>query len=290
MFSPNVAKLVRENEPLASKCWLRIGGPARFFAEVETVEQLRQLLADANQAQLLVRVLGGGSNLLIRPEGVDGLVIELTGQLAEIQVVDQHLRAGGGADLSDTVLAAARAGLAGLEHLAGIPGTTGGAVVCNAGVKNEDIGSRVAGVTVCDKDGSIRRLTKSELQFSYRRSNLEDVVVTHVEFELTPSSSEEVTRRVQSAWIVKRAQQPSDSAHVAQAFMEPSEGRLGDLLEAAGMRSASEGDVAMCPQYPGFIVANEHATAEQVLALIRRVSRAVEVQTGIQLQPQLRIW
>ncbi len=290
MFSSDVADLVRKNEPLAPHCWLRIGGPARYFAEPQTEDQVRQLVADVAAAGVTVRVLGGGSNLLIRPEGVDGLVLELKGLLGELRVEGNRLAAGGGADLGDAITMAAKAGLAGLEHLAGIPGTVGGAVVCNSGVTNEDIGSRVAVVSGIKQDGTVCRLVRDQLQFSYRRSNLEDVVVTEVEFELDPSTPEDVTRRMQSAWIVRKAHQPPQNARVAQAFIEPSECSIEDLLDAAGMRTASEGDVAMSPQYPGFLVVNEQATADQVLALIRRIARAVEVQTGIQLQPQLRIW
>ncbi|RMF39428.1 MAG: FAD-binding protein [Planctomycetota bacterium] len=290
VFSSQVAELVRENEPLAPRCWLRIGGPARYFAEPESEEQTRQLVADAAAGGITVRVLGGGSNVLIRPEGVDGLVLELGGEMTRLQVDKCSLLAGGGADLGDAITVAAQAGLAGLEHLAGIPGTVGGAVVCNSGVTNEDIGSRVSAVSGVKQDGTPCRLVRDQLQFSYRRSNLDDMVVTEVEFELDASTPAEVTRRMQSAWIVRKAHQPPQNVRVAQAFIEPSECSIEDLLDAAGMRTASEGDVAMSPQYPGFIVVNEQATADQVLALIRRIARAVEVQTGIQLQPQLRIW
>lgn len=290
MFSESLAPFIRENEPLAPYCWLRIGGWAKFYAEAPNTAVLQELCAEAQQNQLAVRILGGGSNLLIRSGQIDALVIRLTEEFLEISTDGNILRAGSAALLSDTLSTAAKAGLAGLEHFAGIPGTVGGAVVCNSGVTNDDIGSHVKSVTAVSRDGAQIQMDRESLKFRFRRSNLEDLVVTRVELELEPLDPKEVTRRLQANWIVKKAAQPPTGARVAQAFIEPSGSRIVDLLDAAGMRSASEGDAAMNSQYPGFVLVNENADAESVLALTKRISRAVEAQSGIQLQPQLKIW
>ena len=133
-------------------------------------------------------------------------------------------------------------------------------------------------------------LEKDDLQFGFRRSNLEDVVIVEVVLQLQQASSEEITRRLQAAWIVRKAAQPATGSTVAQVFIEPSGYRISDLLDASGMRSASEGEASMSSLHPGFLVVNENATAEEVLALTSKISKAVEVQSGIQLQPQLKIW
>ncbi|MCA9133605.1 MAG: FAD-binding protein [Planctomycetales bacterium] len=290
-FSKSLQHLLRENEPLAAYSWLKIGGPARYFAEPGTLEELQQLLAEAQKLSLPVRLLGGGSNILIREAGVDGLVVSLAAaKLSDIKINGPRMLAGGGAKLNHVISAGAAAGLAGLEHLAGIPGTLGGAVASNAGVTNDDIGSRVTRVKVVDRQGKAVERTRESLQFGFRRSNLDDVVIVEVELALEKLDPLEVTRRMQANWIVKRAAQPLGGLRTIQAFIEPDGTSLSEALDAAGMKDVADGEVALSPQYPGFLTVSGQATSEQVLALMERVAKAVEIRCGIQLQSQVKIW
>ena len=290
MFSESTQKIIQQNVSLAPFCWLKIGGAAQYYAAPDNLADLETLCREAFAADLPVRVLGGGSNLLVRESGVEGLVLKLGGNLANITVDGTKLVAGAGAELGEVINRAAAAGLAGIEELAGIPGSIGGAVASNSGVKNDDIGSRVLSVKVIDRNGQLVVLDKDALQFGFRRSNLEDVVIVEAVLQLEESEPEEITRRLQAAWIVRKAAQPSTGATVAQAFIEPSGRRIADLLDASGTRTASEGEASMSSQHPGFVVVNESATTDDVIALTTKISRAVEVQSGIQLQPQLKIW
>lgn len=290
MFSPTVTQFVREDVDLAPYCWLKIGGAAKYFAEVETENQLQQLYADAQKADLAVKIIGSGSNLLVQSGVVDALVVKLQGDFTAKESQADGVIVGSAALLGDVITYAAGQGLGGLEHLAGIPGTIGAAVVCNSGTANDDIGSHVRAVHGLKRDGSAVRLERDSLRFGYRRSNLEDLIVTKVELTLHPQDSEEITRRMQTNWIVKKAQQPSTDSRVAQAFIEPTGSPIADLLDASGLRTASEGDAVMLNQYPGFVTVGENATPKDVLALANRIIRAVEVQSGIRLQQQLRIW
>ncbi len=290
-FSKPLQHLLRQNEPLAAYTWLQIGGNARYFAEPNTLDELRQLLVDAHRLSLPVRLLGGGSNVLCRETGFDGLVLNLA--TAEFSKIEQHqdrIIARGGARLNHLISVAVGAGLAGLEHLAGIPGTVGGAVVSNAGVTNDDIGSHVARVTVVDRHGDMVVLPRESLQFGFRRSNLEDLVIVEVEFLLEQTDSAELTRRMQTNWIVKRVKQPTAGSRTIQAFLEPDGVLLDDVLEAAGMRGIASGEVSLSADHPGYLTVAGAATSEQVLALIDRVAKAVEIRSGIQLQSPLKIW
>lgn len=290
MFSESLSAIIRENEPLAQYSWLKLGGSARYFAEPQDLHQLAQVCQEAHQANMPVRVLGGGSNLLIRPGQLEAVVLRLAGQFTQIHIEGNTLTAGSAASLGDVLTEATKAGLAGLEHLAGIPGSVGGAVVGNSGITNDDIGSHVTRVRALKRDGESVDLGREAMKFGYRQSNLGDLIVTEIEFTLEPMDRDEVTRRLQTSWIVRKAAQPATGARVAQAFIEPSESGIQELLDAAGMRGASEGEAAMVTQHPGFVIVNDNADAEQVLALISKITRAVEVQTGIQLQQQLKIW
>src|SRR5262245_24808099 len=158
--------ITRENEPLAPCTWLRLGGAAQYFAEPTTVEELTALVRRCHEAELPVRVLGGGSNLLVRDEGVRGLVLSLGAAVfGRIQVAGRKLTAGGGAKLGHVISTAVREGLAGLEMLVGIPGTVGGALHTNSGTHSGDIGQSTASATVMTRQGQIVTRQKSEWRF-----------------------------------------------------------------------------------------------------------------------------
>lgn len=290
-FLAQYAHSVRENEPLAPYTWLEIGGPARYFAEPTTVAELTAIVRAAAQEHMPLRVLGGGSNLLVQETGCDGLVLHLSApELAAINIDGRRVIAGGGAKLSHVISRTVGAGLAGLEHLVGIPGTLGGAVVGNAGVVNGDIGSHVQRVTTLDRQGNVIRRQRSELQFSFRRSDLEDVTVVEVELELEPGNAAELTRRMQNSWIVKRSSQPPTDQRAALAFVDPPGITAAELIDQGGLKGAVEGEASLSSQYPGYIVVSGSATSQQVLALLDRVRKGIAQRTGIQLQSHLRIW
>ena len=283
--------IVRENEPLAQYSWLRIGGNARYFAEPTTVNELIGLVQEANAAKLTIRILGGGSNLLIRESGVDGLVISLAApDFSQIEIDGISVKAGAGAKLGHLVSRTVGAGLAGLEHLVGIPGTVGGAVVGNAGVIHADLGSNVVAATVLNRDGIIARREAGGLQFAFRRSNLDDTIVLSIDLKLELGGERELTRQMQASWIIKRANQPSTDLRTVLAFVEPDGVSLSELFESAGVRGVSDGEATLSAQFPGYIIASGAVTSDQVLALIAQVRRAVELKTGVALQSQLRIW
>jgi UDP-N-acetylmuramate dehydrogenase len=290
-FLAGYEHLVRENESLAPYTWLQIGGPARYFAEPTTADEMVAVVRAALQAQLPIRVLGGGSNLLVQEAGWDGLVLHLAAPgLSAIRIEGTRVIVGGGAKLSHLISHTVGAGLAGLEHLVGIPGTVGGAVAGNAGVVNGDIGSRVVRVKTIDRQGQLADRRPPEVQFSFRRSDLEDAIVVEVELQLEPRPVQELTRQMQNSWIVKRSQQPSTDQRSALAFLDPAPHSAAELIDRAGLRGAAEGEVSLSSQNPGYIVVSGAATSQQVLALLERVRKAVALQTGVQLQPHLRIW
>ena len=291
VFSDKLAHIVRQQEPLSGYTWLQLGGPAKYFAEPSSLDELIELIREAAAAKILVRVLGGGSNLLIREEGVDGLVVHLnTAEMCQISLQSDRVTARAGAKLNHLIAASVGAGLGGLEQLIGIPGTVGAAIAINAGIINVDIGSRVSSVTILDSSGNPTKLSGGQLQFGFRRSNLQDSFIVEAEFKLTRGDSAELTRRMQSNWIVRRSAQPPLGSRTVQAFIEPDGVRLSEVLEAAGMRDAREGDFAMDSTHPGFVVASGQPKSRDLLALVSRISRAVEAKSGIQLQSPLKIW
>ncbi|MGH7193195.1 MAG: UDP-N-acetylmuramate dehydrogenase, partial [Candidatus Saccharimonadales bacterium] len=201
--------IVRPDEPLAPHTWLHVGGPAEYFAEPRGVDELAALVRRCRDDELPVRILGGGSNVLVRDEGVPGVVIRLADPgFADIERRDRRLTAGGGAKLGHLISTAVREGLAGLETLVGIPGTIGGALHGNAGSRGGDVGQWTSRATVMTEAGEIAERSRDELVFAYRQSSLDELVVLSVDFELDEEDPDELTKRMQKQWIVKKASQP----------------------------------------------------------------------------------
>jgi UDP-N-acetylmuramate dehydrogenase len=214
--------IIRENEPLAPYTWFHLGGAAQFFAEPTSIEELAALVRGCYESGLPVRVLGGGSNLLIRDEGVLGVVVSLSAAaFGAIKVSGRRITAGGGAKLGHVISTAVREGLAGLEALVGIPGTVGGALHTNAAVHAGDIGQHTTGAAVMTGKGEIVTRQRREMRFGYRDSSLDELVILEASLDLEPGDSRSLTKQMQQAWILKRAQQPLSDQPTGQIFKQP---------------------------------------------------------------------
>jgi UDP-N-acetylmuramate dehydrogenase len=283
--------IVREQEPLAPLCWLRLGGAAQFFAEPTSVEELAALVRKAAEAGLGVRVLGGGSNLLVRDEGVAGLVVSLAPAVfGRIAVSGRKITAGGGAKLGHVISAAVREGLAGLEPLVGIPGTIGGALHTNAGTLGSDIGQWTTSATVLNRKGEIQTRPRSELRFGYRDSSLDDLAILEATLELEPGDSQRLTKQMQQAWILKRASEPLSEQNTGMIFKSPGGVSAASLIQQSGIQAARVGEAEISPRNANFIVVGPRATSRDVLELIAQVRSAVVERTGVELEMALEVW
>ncbi len=289
-FPEDLIHLVRTDEPLGPLVWLGIGGPARFFAEPVDISEVSLLVQSARNQGLPVRILGGGSNVLVREAGVDGLVISLAGATNSIKIDGTRMIAGSAVKLSHAVIKSVGEGLGGLEHLVGIPGTVGGAVVGNASSVGRDIGSVVESVTVLDADGKTRSLSQLEAGFSHRKSSLAGLTVLSVVFQLEARDSTALTKRMQKLWIGRNASRPATEPRIAVPFVDPDGMPAKELIQSVGLAGLREGNAALDAQHPHFLVAHSGATSDQCLRLIERVREQVLLQTGVDLQLNLHIW
>ena len=283
--------IVREQEPLAPYTWLRVGGPAEYFAEPTSVAELVALVKHCSDNNVGVRVLGSGSSLLVRDAGVKGLVIHLAAAaFSQISTEGNRVVAGGGAKLSHVISTAVREGLAGLEALAGVPGTVGGALFDNADANGTDIGQWTTKVTMLTRTGEIVEQQGAQLRFSYRSSSLDELAILNAEFSLEKADPETLTKRMQKFWIVKQAAQPSANENPACAFKDVGGMSASSLVEQAGCKGASVGNAALSDRDSRFIVAQSGATSDDVIQLIEKVQAAAQEQLGIELETQVRIW
>ncbi|REK15762.1 MAG: UDP-N-acetylmuramate dehydrogenase [Planctomycetota bacterium] len=282
---------VKPAEPLAPHTWFHLGGPAEYFAEPPTVDALQELVRRASDEGLTVRLLGGGSNIVVRDEGVAGLVVHLTAEpFTEISVGDRTLTAGGGAKLGHAISSSIREGLAGLETLVGIPGTVGGALHGNAGSRGGDIGQWTCQATVMTRTGEIVTRPREELVFAYRESSLDELAILSAKFELEQEDPEELTKRMQKQWIVKKASQPLGHQNAGCIFKNPRGMSAGMLIEQAGLKNTRVGGAEVSDRHANFIVAEEGASSRDVIQLIEMVRERVQERLGIALETEIEIW
>ena len=283
--------ITREQESLARYTWFRLGGKAQYFAEPTSVEELAGLVRRATADGLAIRILGGGSNLLVRDEGVSGLVIHLSAAaFGNIAVQGRRITAGGGAKLGHVISTAVREGLAGLEQLVGIPGTLGGALHTNAGTHGSDIGQWTQSATVMTRKGDIVSRKRDELRFGYRDSSLDELVVLEATLELEKGDAAKLTKHMQQLWILKRAGQPLGDQGAGCIFKNPGGVSAAKLIEEAELKGARIGEAEVCDRSPNFILVGPRAKSRDVLELIEHVRRVVAEKTGTELEIAIEVW
>jgi UDP-N-acetylmuramate dehydrogenase len=270
---------------------LRTGGrPEAYFRPGNTAE-LRRALQDCAERGMPWRVLGGGSNLLVEGGVLPGALIHMHAPgFSRVQRTDRGLRVGAGTPVGRVVARCKHEGLGGLEFLAGLPGTVGGALAGNAGAWGCSVADRLRSVSVMSGAGRQRRLAPHELDMSYRHSGLDGLVITGAEFELQPRDPELVAAQVRDYLQRRRERHPLGAASAGCIFKNPVGSSAGKLLDEAGMKGARVGDAAVSEKHANFIVNRGEATAQDVLALIGRMRRAVQERFGIELELEVRHW
>lgn len=283
--------IVQTSYPLAPRTWLELGGVAEYYAEPRTVDELAALVKHCSAEGIATRLLGGGSNLLVREEGVAGMVISMSDEAFAATAVDQaKLKAGGGTPLAQVINEAVRNGLAGLEPLVGIPGTVGGALHGNSGSRGGDVGQWAASATVLTRSGEIIERTRDELVFAYRESSLDELAILDVTFALEQEDADQLTKRMQKQWIVKKAGQPMSHQRTACLFKNPRGMSASMLIEQAGLADAKVEGAGLSNRHSNFVVVSDNATSSHVRKLIDKIRSRVAERLGVELETQLEIW
>ena len=278
--------------PLARHTYLRVGGPARYLAIPETPSDLERLLEWARAEGLAVRVLGGGSNVLVADEGVDALVISLRRAAGGLRFEGGRCIAGAAVMLPALARAAAKESLGGLEFAIGIPGSVGGALNSNAGIGDgRCIGPLVESVEVLGGRGRAT-IPAAELRFGYRRSSLRGagVMVLAATLALTPRPTAEIEDELRDLLERRQATQPTAEPNAGSIFRNPEGDFAGRLIEQAGCKGLAAGRASVSELHANFIVHDGAATAAEVVELIGEVQRRVLARSGVRLQPEIEWW
>jgi len=279
-----------ESEPLSRHLYLKTGGLAALFAIPESTEDIIELLKFFKLEGVPWVLLGGGTNVVFTNGGYPGCVVRLGRRFARIKVEDDSmLLIGAAAPLTAAVEASASNGLAGMECLAGIPGTVGGAVSMNAGTREGEISDVIHEVRVFDGE-NIYWLPAEKLGFSYRSSNLpETYVILEARFGLAPSDEEEVRARIRVLKEKRKETQPSGLPSAGCWFRNPEGDSAGRLIDEAGMKGERCGGAQVSEVHANFLVNLGGATASDFLTLAEKVKGTVHKQFGVMLEEEVRI-
>ena len=284
---------LRFNEPMAKHTSFRIGGNAEAMAFPKTKEELAVLLKQSSLLDCKFAILGAGTNVLAPDEGLNGLVICLKDCLSGMEQLDHtRIRIMAGVTMTRAAVFAAGLGLSGLEFAHGIPGTVGGGVYMNAGAYGGELSGVIESVEVMDYTGQVRCLSCEEMDFSYRHSKLEEeggIVISAV-FALSAKPEEEIRATMKELQGKRSASQPLDLPSAGSAFKRPVGGYAAALIDQAGLKGYQVGGAAISTKHAGFAVNLGGATAADVRNLLQQVSDRVFENSGIRIEPEIRIW
>ena len=290
----NVCKSVKPGELMKNHTTFKIGGPCVALAEPENSDELKDVIEVCEKHNVPYFVLGRGSNLLVSDNGYEGVMIKPGKSFQEISFDEDTMTvtAGCGVTLAALAAFACERGITGFEFASGIPGTVGGAVYMNAGAYGGEICQVCTSVDVMLPDGQIKTYAGDEMNFSYRHSRMEDEqgIVLSAVFSLERKPEEEIRAKMQDLMSRRRTSQPLDIPSAGSTFKRPVGGYAAALIDQSGLKGFQIGGAAVSQKHAGFVVNLGGATAADVRALMDAVSKKVYNDSGIRLEPEVRLW
>lgn len=287
------------NEPMSRHTSFRTGGPAEVWAEPHDFDDLRNCIMSAKDRGMRVFIVGGGTNLLVRDEGIKGMVVSMTSpEMRKMYHGNVRVAATAAVKLGEFVKFCANRNLSGLEFLAGIPGTIGGAVMMNAGARHYDkkdvwysIGNFAEEVKAMDYDGATHILTKKDFGFGYRASNLKNFIIAEVKFLLTKADKENVLKECRNFLRKKKLTQDLSRPSAGCVFKNPAgnEKSAGELIDGCGLKGRRVGGALISRKHANFIVNAGGATSRDIIDLINIAETEVRNKFGIKLELEIKI-
>ena len=264
---------VKKDEPMARHTTFKIGGPAKYFVEADSVKTVKEALAAAKEYSVKSYVIGNGSNLLVSDSGIDGLVVMMGNKFSEVRAEGEYIYAEAGAKLSKIARCALSHSLTGFEFAAGIPGSLGGAVYMNAGAYGGEMSGVIAESTAIDE--GFNEIAVTEHNFGYR-------------IKLTLGDGENIRETMDSLAARRREKQPLELPSAGSVFKRPEGFYAGALIEGAGLKGETVGGAMVSEKHAGFIVNNGGATAEDVKKLIEIIKTRVYEKYHVLLETEIK--
>lgn len=286
----NLRSKILKNEKGSSHTTFKIGGKLPLWIEPYDLKELLVILDILKKNRQKITIIGAGSNVLIRDDGIKSVFIKLNSKsFKKINVTGRNLTVGAGASLSSLINCAAKNALGGLEALSGIPASVGGAIYTNASSNNVAISDFIKTITIIDSDLEVQTITKKDAGFFYRGSRIGKNIILQAIFELKKCSKNDILKKKKFFLIKKRETQPLGFKSAGCIFKNPqhSEFSSGQLIDMAGFKGVIEGGAKVSDKHANYILNLSNATALDVKKLITRIKRTVKKKYDIELETEI---
>ena len=278
------------DEPMSRHTTFRVGGPADFFVTPKAKEEVRDVIRICKEAGMPYYSIGNGSNLLVSDAGYRGVIVQIYKEMNEVKVEGDLVKAQAGALLSGIAAKALGAELSGFEFASGIPGTIGGACVMNAGAYGGEMKDVLEFVTVLTGEGKIIELGRNELELGYRTSVIakKGYIVLGAVLKLERGDGEKIKTYMDELKEKRVTKQPLEYPSAGSTFKRPEGYFAGKLIEDAGLRGFQVGGAQVSEKHCGFVINRDHATAADIMELMRQVQIRVKENSGVDLEPEVK--
>lgn len=278
------------DEPMSRHTTFRVGGPADFFMTPKAKEEVRDVIRICKEAGMPYYIIGNGSNLLVSDAGYRGVIVQIYKEMNEVKVEGDLVKAQAGALLSGIAAKALGAELSGFEFASGIPGTIGGACVMNAGAYGGEMKDVLESVTALTGEGKIIELGRNELELGYRTSVIakKGYIVLGAALKLERGDGEKIKTYMDELKEKRVTKQPLEYPSAGSTFKRPEGYFAGKLIEDAGLRGFQVGGAQVSEKHCGFVINRDHATAADIMELMRQVQIRVKENSGVDLEPEVK--
>jgi UDP-N-acetylmuramate dehydrogenase len=279
---------ILENISLANHTTYKVGGPAQYFIEPSSTEEIREAILWAQRRDIPFYIIGKGSNLVVSDSGFPGLILYLGRSMRSVEIQESQMVVEAGALLHKAVTESVTAGLSGIQHLCGIPGTMGGGVYINAGAFSQELNQTVTQVESITYDGEIKLRTNEECEFSYRHSKFFelDEIITRTWLSLQPRSPDELKQEFTETLKRRKAKQPLEYPNAGSMYKRPPGTYAGLLIENAKLKGFKIGGACISPKHSNFVINHDNCSAQDIYDLSEEVIRLVEKDSHITLEKE----
>ncbi|MEG0873006.1 MAG: UDP-N-acetylmuramate dehydrogenase [Clostridia bacterium] len=281
---------IRYDEPMCKHTTMRVGGKCDCMVLPTTIEEIKNIIEYIKKENIKYYIIGNGSNLLVKDEGVHRLIIKIAGMFNEAILDGEYLTVFSGCTMPKAALIARRNNLTGFEFACGIPGTVGGGVRMNAGAYDGELSNIVDEVTYLDSNSNICTIKNKDMKFSYRYSIFTentDWIILKIKFKLKHGIEEEIVAKMEKNKKSRIEKQPLEYPSAGSVFTRPKGYFVGKLVQDSGLRGVSIGGAQVSEKHTGFIVNKGNATCADVLELIKLVQRRVNEKFGVLLKTEV---
>ena len=270
------------NEPMSKHTSFKIGGPAECLIRVQSVEELKSILKFSKEQNILLTIIGNGSNILVSDEGIKGIVLKIEMATFEMNENTAKLKVGSGVKLAFIAQKCLKQELAGFEFASGIPGTIGGAIRMNAGAHGKEMKDVVTTVTYMDRNGNIHTIQNEDANFEYRHSMFvdKDYIILEVEMQLEKGNTNDIQAKMTEYATYRKEKQPIEYPSAGSTFKRGTDFITAKLIDECGLKGYQIGGAQISEKHAGFIINKENATAEDVIKLMEYTKEQVYRKFG----------